>query len=464
MKTRIRKHATEIQPQSLSTENRMGKPTPATLKLAFFFAVVIAAPLLAMAQNKVVGEPADPSSNQVRVFGFTHTSIGSAQLSVIPATHARGLGILHVSNLSPSGKDGVSVNVDGRIPNGSDLDFSSPSLDSANSPPAGSFVRIESMQGDQLISNMNYEALSSDVLGATFDMTPINPTSITAEVYRDGQLLEIVPGLPSKFSAKLGSVSNFTWDISLGFPCCPGVSFDGDIDYANFFSGDAELFSLGPGTYHVFLKAQNATLVDNYTSINITSSLPDLNITNETCFGPSGGCLPPSRTMFFSDLGPSGSVYQCCAGWTVSGSNREGGGASSTAANQFLVASSGSVSQIDAAVGYVSGVNSFYVAIYSDDGGVPGAQLAAWNNLSSSTTFGTCCGLVTITGISGLNLTAGINYWMVIGPMNLGSATWEQWNLNTTGAMGIDLVSNDGGKTWNNNGRQVLGAFDILGD
>lgn len=164
----------------------------------------------------------------------------------------------------------------------------------------------------------------------------------------------------------------------------------------------------------------------------------------------------------FSDLLPSEqSVYQCCNGLRVSGSDTEGG-TSFTEANLFTPSASGSVSQIDVAVGYVSGVNSFYVDIDADDGGKPGSVLASFTGLSSNTDFRKCCGLVTISGISGLSLSAGTNYWLVVGPTDLNSTTWEEWNRNSVGVSGLGLYSTDGGQTWISNGEQTLGAFDIL--
>jgi hypothetical protein len=76
--------------------------------------------------------------------------------------------------------------------------------------------------------------------------------------------------------------------------------------------------------------------------------------------------------------------------------------------------------------------------------------------------LGSCTGLVSITRITGLSLTAGTKYWVVIGPTSLNSTTWEAWNLNSTGVMGVDAYSNDGGVTWVIHNGQTLGAFDIL--
>jgi hypothetical protein len=169
-----------------------------------------------------------------------------------------------------------------------------------------------------------------------------------------------------------------------------------------------------------------------------------------------------AQQTFFTDLGPVGNVYNCCDGWTVSGSGTVG--EAFTAANLFTSLISGSVSQIDLGVGYVTGVNSFYASIWTDNGGLPGTELAQWNNLSSNTTFGQCCGLVTISNITGLSLTAGEQYFVVLGPTSQGSTTWEAWNQNNQGVNGLDLYSTNGGQSWNSNGTgNPLGAFDVLG-
>jgi hypothetical protein len=172
--------------------------------------------------------------------------------------------------------------------------------------------------------------------------------------------------------------------------------------------------------------------------------------------------LPLMASDLYNNLGTGTNVYNCCTGWTVGGSGTLG--ESFTAANEFMATASGSVSQINIGIGYVTGTNSFYVALDQVGGdGLPGSQIMRWDNLSSATTFGQCCGLVSITGISGVNLVSGDSYYLVIGPESLTGTTWEAWNLNSTGATGRDLFSNDGGSTWHDNGQQSLGAFEIVG-
>jgi hypothetical protein len=84
------------------------------------------------------------------------------------------------------------------------------------------------------------------------------------------------------------------------------------------------------------------------------------------------------------------------------------------------------------------------------------------DNLSSSQNFGGCCGVVTITGISGVSLTAGESYFLVLGPENTSDTSWLAWNWSNS-AMGLDLYSTDGWSTWNSNGQTSQGAFDIIG-
>lgn len=181
-------------------------------------------------------------------------------------------------------------------------------------------------------------------------------------------------------------------------------------------------------------------------------------------------CALPAmaQSTLYSDLGTGTDVYQSSTGWTVAGSGILG--ESFTAANEFTAGASGSVSQIDIGIGTAAGGNSFFAALYTASGNDPGTLIAQWNNLSSTETFGQCCGLVTISGITGVNLTAGTSYFLVLGPTNLTSDTFDAWNWNSTGATGTDLYATSGcqngtgnGCAWNSNGTQTIGAFDVLG-
>ena len=169
-----------------------------------------------------------------------------------------------------------------------------------------------------------------------------------------------------------------------------------------------------------------------------------------------------AQTVFFSDLGPPDNVYDCCAGWVISGTGYVG--TSYTQANLFTARASGSVTQIDLGVTYVDGDNSFYAALFTDNHGLPGTLLQRWDNLSSSQHIGGCCALVTISGITGLNLSAGERYFLVLGPESVTDSSFLTWAFNTVHYGGVELVSTDGGTTWGTNGNVVVsGAYDILG-
>ena len=171
-------------------------------------------------------------------------------------------------------------------------------------------------------------------------------------------------------------------------------------------------------------------------------------------------------TTLFTDLGPPGNVYNCCTGWTVSGTGSTDG-TSFTAANLFTLGGSGleAISEIDLAVGNVAGVDTFYASIWTDNAGLPGTQVAGayWGGLNATVVFGNCCGLVNITGISGVDLTGGQQYFLILGPMSTSDNSWNAWNFNNQNVNGLDLYSTDGGATWTSNGTQTLGAFDVIG-
>jgi hypothetical protein len=88
---------------------------------------------------------------------------------------------------------------------------------------------------------------------------------------------------------------------------------------------------------------------------------------------------------------------------------------------------------------------------------------AAFDNLMSNQPFGGCCGLVTVSGISGVTLTGGQSYFMILGPVSLTDNSALAWNFNNQGATGLELTSTDGGLTWGSHGITTIGAFDIIG-
>ncbi|MGZ4788157.1 MAG: choice-of-anchor R domain-containing protein [Terriglobales bacterium] len=165
--------------------------------------------------------------------------------------------------------------------------------------------------------------------------------------------------------------------------------------------------------------------------------------------------MPAAAGTIFDDFGPANS-YNCCTGWTVSGPGSPPG--QFIAANLFTAGASGSVGQIDLAIGLVTGDGSGTAALYTDNNGVPGTLLGSWG-FTAHQPFGGCCAIETIMINGGPTLTSGTDYFMVLSADDI---TWDAWNLNTVGATGLDLFSTDNGNSWNSNGIQTLGTFRIL--
>jgi len=169
--------------------------------------------------------------------------------------------------------------------------------------------------------------------------------------------------------------------------------------------------------------------------------------------------------VLFSDLGPGGSVYQAGSGAIV-----QGLGSNITNARSFSVSGSGqfNVTQIDLAMvedqksANTFFLNTFTASIWTDNGGIPGTQLGSWN-LSTSVPNGTCCGLTTRNGITGVTLTGGDTYFMAAGPVTPSDGSKVEWENNTQGATTLEVGSLNGGVSWIKGGSVTNAAFDVLG-
>jgi hypothetical protein len=73
---------------------------------------------------------------------------------------------------------------------------------------------------------------------------------------------------------------------------------------------------------------------------------------------------------------------------------------------------------------------------------------------------------LSITGISGVNLTGGQQYFLILAPPILTGASSVMWNYNNQGVTGLQLASVGGGTFGSNIGNSPIGnqlsAFDIL--
>lgn len=169
-----------------------------------------------------------------------------------------------------------------------------------------------------------------------------------------------------------------------------------------------------------------------------------------------------NASVLFSDLGTGGSVYSTAPGSIIQGS---GLGAWITQARPFTVSGAGNFLLTQFDLGIVNDSPSaatFTASIWTDTSSLPGTELGSWS-LSTSTTFGNCCGLVTQSGITGITLTGGLQYWMVVGPQSGADHSKNEWADNTQGLNSARLGSLDGGGSWIVDGAGTAAAFDVLG-
>ena len=176
--------------------------------------------------------------------------------------------------------------------------------------------------------------------------------------------------------------------------------------------------------------------------------------------------LPATADMLYTNLGPAGDIYDLSSSWTVCGASACG--TSSTIATPFTVAGSGNqtVTQIDLAVGYIPGSPAtFNASIWTDVANLPGVQVAnaSWQGLSSTEMVGNCCDLVSVTGISGVNMISGQQYFMILGPVDNSDSSLTGWFYNYQDTNGLMLSSSDGGTTWGSMSNMPIAAFDVMG-
>jgi hypothetical protein len=126
----------------------------------------------------------------------------------------------------------------------------------------------------------------------------------------------------------------------------------------------------------------------------------------------------------------------------------------------FTPSATFTLTQIDLALGYVSGTNAFLVELVHDNGGPTGSLIESWTFAAPD--FGGP-DLDALTPAGSVPLNSGTPYWVVVLPG--GSDTWGGWNHPSPDTfVGGQTVSRDRGVTWFP--PVVAGgvpAFDVLG-
>jgi hypothetical protein len=163
-----------------------------------------------------------------------------------------------------------------------------------------------------------------------------------------------------------------------------------------------------------------------------------------------------SAEVVYSDFGP-GQSYDTSSGLIIGDSGSVVGETfdSNPAAMGFTPTSSADVSQIDIALNLFQGSTSspeVAVSLWTDVANAPGAALGSWD--LTGLPFSNDPGIETISGISGVSLSAGQSYFLEVDALN-GAA--YGWNLNSTDAKGdVFVVGTD-------HPDSKLSAFDVVG-
>jgi hypothetical protein len=156
----------------------------------------------------------------------------------------------------------------------------------------------------------------------------------------------------------------------------------------------------------------------------------------------------------FSNLG-SGSTYALLSGNGNLFHNRE-------LAMPFTVAAGSgfNLTQLDIGVTSFEFPNSPIIELRANSGGLPGTIIQSWT-LTNVPHYGSS-GLVqpsqTISGITGILLSGGTQYWLAANAAN-GNFLW---NYTAPYQVGSQAYSGNGGGTWNPS-LTYIGAFDVQG-
>ena len=89
------------------------------------------------------------------------------------------------------------------------------------------------------------------------------------------------------------------------------------------------------------------------------------------------------------------------------------------------------VKEVEAAVVWAEGTNAVVLSLNSDSKGLPGKAIHTWN-AKNLPTIGSCCQLATGKSKTGISVTKGTQYWLVVRTNANDANIFAAWALNTT--------------------------------
>jgi hypothetical protein len=141
---------------------------------------------------------------------------------------------------------------------------------------------------------------------------------------------------------------------------------------------------------------------------------------------------PSTLTTIYTDFGPTTTdYYNDTTGYYVLGPDNSVGDPEQAIGLPFTPRADSHVTQLQAAIGYISGTSVVEIGLYSDASGTPGTLLASGRS-TKIPDFGACCTVVTVT-IASTAVTAGTQYWIVASSDNTHApdftGVWQASNL-----------------------------------
>ena len=169
------------------------------------------------------------------------------------------------------------------------------------------------------------------------------------------------------------------------------------------------------------------------------------------------------RTVIFDNLAtldPLG-VYMDGTGYTLAGPNSGFGQIWLAAA--FTPATSATLSEVQAAVGFVQGTKqAVLISIYADASGVPGTLL--WSQRAKIPIFGDCCAVARAHDSAGLPLTAGTQYWVAVTTLADAPETFGAWAFNVADQVDPGQTAVNMGSGWTASPSLPTVAFAVFGN
>lgn len=174
----------------------------------------------------------------------------------------------------------------------------------------------------------------------------------------------------------------------------------------------------------------------------------------------------PANTAVHQQLRPHGATifsnlvtaYNCCTGWTLSGSPSSPIGQQIFLAEAFTPATAATAKEIDVAVSWVTGNNGVTIGLYTDAGGVPGTKIAA-KTVKNLSGFGSSSSAVAVAKVKA-KLAAGTQYWVTLTFTKKFKNEWAAWNWTQDNSNAITAAV-DSGSGWSPTQLSPAGGFAV---